>query len=147
MIHGLLLDLAQSTLWVKPESPHWPPWDLDNASVAPWPPGTICTVHEDYVVSLFSLISFAKKIGSLKVILFKRRNWWWSQIACMQFSLAASPVFLNPGNIKQWEATLVLAKNLNIFERGLTPLWVEAQAWVLFWEAIISFTHFHRGSS
>lgn len=48
--------------------------------------------------------------------------------ACMQFSLAASPVFLYPGNIKQWETTLVLAKDINIFEHDLTPLQVKAQA-------------------
>lgn len=42
--------------------------------------------------------------------------------ACMQGSLAASPVLLNPGNIKQWETTLVLAKHINIFEHDLAPL-------------------------
>lgn len=37
-------------------------------------------------------------------------------------SLAASPAFLNTGNIKQWETVLVLAKHINIFGQALTPL-------------------------
>lgn len=57
----------------------------------------------------FQLDLLCQKAGGSKVILFKKRNWWWSQVACMQFSLATSPVFLNPGSIKQWEITLILA--------------------------------------
>jgi len=108
MVHMLLLDVTQSPLWMKSESSCLPPWDLHDANLAPWPSGTVCTIHADYTVTLFNLISYAKKNGGLKVIPFKKKNWWWSQVACMQFFLATSPVFLNPGSIKQWETTLCL---------------------------------------
>lgn len=50
-----------------------------------------------------------KKPQGGKVILFKRRNWQWNRVAYKLFSLATSPVFLNPGQWEQWETTLVLA--------------------------------------